>query len=262
MYNGRMGAYERGQAAWPTVQLDPAVFAAHLAKLEANDEHAEDLYLTCACGEGNTSALELFDARFLAQVPRLIARADSSPAVAEEVKQMLRAELLVAPPDGKPRIASYAGRGSLVGWLRVAAVRQVHRLKRRKIDRVPGEDALVAKLVAVEPNAEVALIRARHGAELATALRGAMATLPARERALLKLHVLDGLTIDDLCGFYEVHRATVARWIVKLKQQLFDEATRHLKQRLAMNTSEVESLCRALGSQIDLSLAGLLHADD
>jgi RNA polymerase sigma-70 factor (ECF subfamily) len=155
------------------------------------------------------------------------------------------------------RIAANAGRGSLIGWLRVAAVRQVHRMKRRKLDRAPAEDALVARLVAADPNAEVALIRARHGVELATALRGAVAALPARERSLLKLHVLDGLTIDDLCGFYEVHRATVARWIVKLKQQLFDDATRRLKQQLALDTGEVESLCRALGSQIELSLAGL-----
>jgi RNA polymerase sigma-70 factor (ECF subfamily) len=120
----------------------------------------------------------------------------------------------------------------------------------------------VARLVAAEPNAEVALIRARHGAELATALRAAVATLPARERSLLKLHVLDGLTIDDLCGFYEVHRATVARWIVKLKLQLFEEATRQLKEALAIDTSEVESLCRALGSQIDLSLAGLVQSEE
>jgi RNA polymerase sigma-70 factor (ECF subfamily) len=257
-----MGAYERGQAAWPTIELDRTVFETHIKRLEADDEHAEDLFLTCACGEGNEAALRIFDSRFLAQVPRLIARADASPAVAEEVQQALRAELLVAPPEGKPRIAGYAGRGSLVGWLRVAAVRQVHRLKRRKLDRAPAEDALVARLVAVEPNAEVALIRARHGAELATALRAAVAALPPRERSLLKLHVLDGLTIDDLCGFYDVHRATVARWIVKLKQQLFDEATQQLKQRLAIDTSEVESLCRALGSQIDVSLAGLMRVEE
>lgn len=253
-----MGAFERGQAAWPTLQLDRALFAAHLARLDADETHAEDLYLTCACGQGDPVALALFDAHFLAQVPQLIARADSSPAVADEVKQMLRAELLVAPVDGAPRIANYAGRGALVGWLRVAAVRQVHRLKRRKVDRNDGDDGLVERLVAAEPNAEVALIRARYGAELALVLRAALAALPARDRSLLKLHVLDELTIDDLCGFYQVHRATVARWIVKLKQELFDEVERQLKERLALDSGEAVSLCRALGSQIDFSLGGLV----
>jgi RNA polymerase sigma-70 factor (ECF subfamily) len=255
-----MGAYERGQAAWPKVQLDRASFEAHVARLAADETHAEDLYLTYACGKGDPAALQIFDALFLSHVPRFIARADSSPTVADEIKQRLRAELLVAPPDGKPRIASYAGRASLLSWLRVAAVRQLHRLTRRKLERTPAPEAELARLVTTQPNAELALMRARHGAELATALRGALATLPARERSLLKRHVLDGMTIDDLCSVYAVHRATVARWIVKVKQQLFAEATRQLQEKLALDSGEVESLYRALGSEIELSLGSFMRS--
>jgi RNA polymerase sigma-70 factor (ECF subfamily) len=205
--------------------------------------------------------LRLLDELFLSQVPRFIARVESSPAVAEEVTQRLRERLLVATPDKPPAIATYSGRGSLRGWLRVSAVQDVYRLKRRKLDRAPAVDAVAARLVAAEPTPEVALMRARHGTELARAIKDTIAELPARERSLLKLHVLDGKTIDELGVQYEVHRATVARWIVHLKQRLYDEATRRLKERLALDTQEVNSLCQALQSQLEMSLNVLATSD-
>jgi RNA polymerase sigma-70 factor (ECF subfamily) len=102
-------------------------------------------------------------------------------------------------------------------------------------------------------------MRKLHGAELAGALKEAIAGLPEGDRVLIKMSVIDELTIDELCGLYDVHRATVARWIVRLKQQIFDEAVRILRARLALDTAEVESLCRAVQSQLDFSLGGLLE---
>ncbi len=104
-------------------------------------------------------------------------------------------------------------------------------------------------------------MRARHGAELTRAIKETIAELPAREQALLKLHVLDGKTIDELSVVYRVHRATVARWIVRLKQQLYDDATGRLRTRLALDTQEVNSLCRALQSQLEMSLSVLVTSE-
>jgi RNA polymerase sigma-70 factor (ECF subfamily) len=251
------GAYERGRAVWPELVVDPAQFAAHVAAVGGDEEHAEDLYLAFACAVGDAKALAAFDARYLSQVPRYIARVVSSPALAEEVQQILRTEVLVGPPGQRPQIAGYSGRGPLAGWLRVLAVRRVHRLRRRKIDSAPTEELVVDRLVAAGPTPELALVKARHGADLALAIKRAIAALPARERNLIKLHVIDELTIDDLCQLYNVHRSTVARWIVRLKQQLLDEAVGILRSQLGLETEEIESLCRAVRSQLDLSLSGL-----
>ncbi len=207
---------------------------------------------------GDAAALHAFDQTYLSQVPSFIARLDPSPAFADEVKQVLRTHLLLARDDEqRPRIADYSGRGALGGWLRVAAVRAVHRLKDRKLDRAPSQDALVTRLVAAEPNPEVALMRARHGADLARAVKLAIAELSPRDRNLVKLHIVEGMTMDQLCGLYDVHRATVARWIVSIKEQLFVAATRNLKSALGINSDEVESLCAAVRSQLDVSLNGL-----
>jgi RNA polymerase sigma-70 factor (ECF subfamily) len=250
-------AYDRGRAAWPDVSLDEAAFDAHFAALGADGEHADDVYLACACASGEPAALAAFDLHFLTAVPHFIARIDPSPTLADELKQILREHLLMASAGARPRIAEYSGRGSLGGWLRVIAVRRVHRLRRHRVDDSPSDEAVVAQLVATTPTPEIALLRARYGAQMADAIKSAIAAMPARDRTLLKLHALDGLTIDELCGFYDVHRATVARWIARLRQQLFDEAAGTIRKLLGLDTAEADSLCRALGSQLDVSLGGL-----
>jgi RNA polymerase sigma-70 factor (ECF subfamily) len=250
-----MDAYDRGRAAWPDVALDRDAFEAHCRAHDASDEHATDLYLACACALGVDAAIAAFDRVFLREVPLYIARIDASPAVATELQQVLREHLLVAEPGERPRIANYSGHGALGGWLRVVAIRRLRSLQRR--ERQAPSDEIVSKLIADESDPVLALAKARHGAQLAAAIKGAIAALSIRDRTLIKLHVLDGLTIDDLCGLYDVHRATVARWIVGLKRQLFDAVTQAMRAQLALDTSEVESLCAAVRSQLDVSLNGL-----
>jgi RNA polymerase sigma-70 factor, ECF subfamily len=254
-YLRSMEAYERGRAAWPTVNLDPVTFAAHLERLAADGQHAEDLYLACACAAGDPAALALFEQRFIAEVPLFIARIDPSPAVADETKQALREYLLVAAAGARPRIADYAGRGSLGGWIRVIATRRVVQQRRPSVGS--NEDA-AHRLAATEPNPEVALIRKRYGAELAAALGAAIASLSDRDRGLLKLAIIDELSMDELCGLYSVHRTTLWRWLVQLKQRVLDEALGILRRKLALETAELESLCRSVQSQLDFSLGGLL----
>ncbi len=254
-----MGPYERGRAAWPSVRLDGDVFAAHLARLGAGDEHVEDLYLACACAGGDGAALALFEQRFLADVPRYIAHLDSSPAVADETRQVVREYLFVAAAGARPRIADYSGRGPLAGWLRVVVTRAVLQMKRKDKRHVASDDDVADRLAAAEPNVEVALLRQRYARELADALKAALASLSERDRALLKMSIIDGLGIDDLCRLHGVHRATVARWVARGKQQILDEAVHILRRRLELPTGEVESLCRAIQSQLDFSLGGLLE---
>jgi RNA polymerase sigma-70 factor, ECF subfamily len=251
-----MDAYGRGRAAWPNISLERDVFEAQRAQHQPSDEHAADFYLACACVAGVPSALAAFDRDFLSAVPQYVAAIDSSPTVAAELQQLLREHLLVAEPGKQPRISNYSGQGPLGGWVRVVAIRRLHSIRRRKHPEV-ADAAVASKLIANDPDPVLAIAKAKHGEQLAAAVKAAIAALSPRERNLLKLHVLDGLTIDDLCGFYDVHRATVARWIVRLKQQLFVAATQAMRQQLALDTDEVESLCEAVRSQLEMSLSGL-----
>jgi RNA polymerase sigma-70 factor (ECF subfamily) len=144
----------------------------------------------------------------------------------------------------------YSGRGPLTGWLRVIAIRFVRQLERKDNRLVRTDDEAASRLAVSEPNPEVALLRQRHGAQLVDALKTASAALTDRDRAPIKMAVIDELSIDELCRVYNVHRATVARWIVRLKQQIFDEAVSPLRRRIDLDTGDVESLCRAESARL------------
>jgi RNA polymerase sigma-70 factor (ECF subfamily) len=251
-----LDAYDRGRIAWPQVVLDRRRFAARLA--ESDDaRHVEDLYLATACAANLPAALAAFERSFLVDVPLFIARIDSSPQVAADLQQALREHLLVAPAGQRPRIAEYSGRGPLRGWLRVTAVRKLHHLRRTERPTTALEAAALDRLTAADPDPERALLEARHRRDFEHALRVAMQALTSLDRALLRLHVVDGRSIDELCLMQGVHRATVARRLQRLKRRIFDDAIELVGLRLGIDADETESLLAAVGSHIDVSLSPL-----
>src|SRR5262245_18454262 len=135
-------ARARARAAYPEIEIEDSVFAARAGELD--DAHAPDLWLAIACSRGDAKALAIFEQKFLPEVARGVAAVDPSPTFADEVIQELRAKLLVAGADGEVRFARYDGRGPLVAWLRVIALRIALDMRRKDRPQVPIEDRLIA----------------------------------------------------------------------------------------------------------------------
>ena len=118
---------DRARAAWPELELDEEGFAAHVARhLDGGDAaalHAGDLWLAYGCASGDTAAVAAFDREVLSQTGLLLGRMQATPQLVDDTRQALRDKLLVAAPGARPRIGEYAGRGPLLAWVRVAAVR-------------------------------------------------------------------------------------------------------------------------------------------
>ena len=72
------------------------------------------------------------------------------------------------------------------------------------------------------------------------------------------VRALDGLSIDQLAAFYRVHRATTARWIEAARQAVLDGTRKELIRRLQLSRSELDSVMRLIGSQLDVSLSRVL----
>jgi RNA polymerase sigma-70 factor (ECF subfamily) len=51
-----------------------------------------------------------------------------------------------------------------------------------------------------------------------------------------------------------VHRATSARWLKRVREQLYQETRRGLMARLRLTPSEFESALRLVRSQLDVSI--------
>ena len=264
--------YAAGRAAWPDLTVTPARFARHLAACatevggaaEVQDwlatAHADGLYLACACADGQNRALALFEEQLLSQLPMWLGRYGLPPETMAEVRQQLRAKLFVAEVGATPRIADYSGEGPLGAWMRVVAQRTTLSLLRKRTD-APLKDAQADDAALAEAgDPELDVIRARYRSEFAAAFKDALSTQSSEARNLLRLHFLDGLSIDKLAVVLQCHRATAARRIQVVREAVFDETRRLLGERLRIPPSDMDSLVRLLQSQLDVSISGALRS--
>ncbi|MCU0682559.1 MAG: sigma-70 family RNA polymerase sigma factor [Polyangiaceae bacterium] len=269
--------FERGRAAWPQINVSAPIFSAHLkANLggEASAEGlrdlcAEDLYLACACAQGDPGALAAFEQHFLARVGTFLSRMRPSSSFVDEVKQGLRIKLLLAAPEHRPKIAEYSGRGSLQGWLRVGALRTAIDLRRQRGEAGDGVElgssgdggaeagGLDAPRTHRDP--ELDYIRERYRHVFKEAFQSALSALSSEQRNVLRLYLVDGMTIDQIGALFHIHRATVARWIAAARVDILKETQKLLRERLQASAAEIDSLTRLVQSELDVSIARLLH---
>ena len=149
--------------------------------------------------------------------------------------------------------------GDLRGWIRVTATRELIRLLGRdKRDVSIGDDTLL-DLLSPAQDPELGYIRELYRAECAEAFRTALAAMPARDRSLLRYQLIDGLTIDEIGALNGVHRATAARWIAKIRDDLLERTRTEVQTRLGIATEEVDSILRLVHSRIDVSFERVLR---
>jgi RNA polymerase sigma-70 factor (ECF subfamily) len=257
-------AVATGRAAHPSLAVEDATARAFFAARVADGgeppegDLAADLYLACAASAGVPAAHRAVEER-LVPVARAALSRIVGPAGVDDALQLLREKLFLAAGDAPPRIAEYRGKGSLGAWLRVVAARTALSLRRdaARRDGRRDDDFLIAELPA-DGHPELDHLRERYRPAFRAAVVAALGALSVRERTLLRLHVLDGLTVDEIGAIYGVHRATAARWIARARASLFDDTRRRLEDELGLATAELESLVRLVQSQIDLSLPRLL----
>lgn len=250
-------------AAWPGLVDEPLEFFSRVApRLPSEGELARlawpDLALADACLRALPGALQAFEAAHGEALEAALAAAGIGADWRAEARQRLRLRLLVQETGEEPRLAGYSGRGPLRAWLRVAAVREalmlVRSARRRAAHETDDDGELLAQAAEAE-DPEIALLRERCREELRTALVAAVAALDSRERTLLRLSLRDRLTIDQLGALFHVHRSTAARWLKALQAKLHASTRAQLAATLKLAGPELESLIRAVGSRIDMSLS-------
>jgi RNA polymerase sigma-70 factor (ECF subfamily) len=253
---------EAARARWPEVAVDANDLARHLAALGIEPvplpAHAADLVLACACTRGDRAAVAVFDREMTPVMRSAARRIDDSADFSDEVAQTARERLLVARDDLPPRIAEFGGQGALAAWVRVAAMRIAMNLLRERRRNVLVDDESFFDAAIEGGDAERAAARARYGEACAESLRAAFAALTARERNLLRMHHLHGLTVDELAPSFGVHRATVARWLAAARERLLAETRAGLRARLGVGDATVDSILRELRGRVDVTVTRLL----
>jgi RNA polymerase sigma-70 factor (ECF subfamily) len=264
-------AIELGRTAWPGFTVSPdemtSVAEARLAsgsvdgevpRLDALD--AAELYIAIGCARGDAAALAHFRARYFEPLVASLRRMGLGDAQLDEVWQMMCDRLLVRRGDEPPRILGYAGRGELRGLVRVAATRMALNWVQR--DRSSGTHEWIDRLPGGDADPELHAIKLQHRGELKEELEAAIATLSARERMLLRLHLVERMGIDAVAALCAVHRATAARSIVRAKETLAARVRARLMARWRIGDGDMAALKELVDSQLDLSLTRLLTTDD
>ncbi len=260
-------ARARGSEVWPALEVALADLEDGVrAHLDARGEtevalsslDAGELYLACACWRGDTRAILAFRSTYFAPIEPRLVRMGIAEAHCDDLWQELAMRLFVSVADEPPRILTYAGRGQLHGFVKVAATRLaldvLERLQRDTSDtwleRIPGAPS--------EP--ALHWIKQRHRAELKQEIEAAIATLAPRDRALLRLTIVERASIASLARTYQTHRSTVWRWILQARAELAAHVRARLAARWQIGDSELSTITMMLDSQIDLSLERVFSA--
>jgi RNA polymerase sigma-70 factor (ECF subfamily) len=245
---------ETAARRFPCVELEAVV--AHVEQALASggsDANLADLVLAYAVGQGDPAATRVFDDLVAHDIAQAIRRVDAAPAFVDEVTQCTRVRLVV----GDKRILTYRGTGPLRGWVAIAAQRLALNAKR---DEQPASgDDVLSDLVDQDPDPETKHLKTLYRTEVRDALSAALAALPDRERAILRLRFVEGLELAHIGKLYRVHESTASRWITSALDAVSGATRKGLMARLAVTAATADSVARMVQSGLDLSIARLLR---
>jgi RNA polymerase sigma-70 factor (ECF subfamily) len=270
-------ALARGRAAFPRLPLDDETFARHLARAVGWIPDAatlatlvvEDLFLACACLTNVAGAANTLIALHGDVIRRTIARTVGE-SNSDEITQAITSDLIVGSLTSGPEIGNYAGRAPLARWLDVVARRAALRWLRAE-----RKTAGVAELAAAERSwaalgadalstatpPELALFRNRYGLDFQRAFQDALAKAPESNRAILRLYLVNDVSVEKIGKMLGVSQSTASRWLAKAREDVLSTLTSILKERRRISSGEIEALAHLLASRLDMSITEAL-ADD
>ena len=240
---------------WPKISGTKETFAEHLGRHEGA-VHLSDLYLACGVLNRDPAALTYFEEQFMARVPDYVLRVRIGRDVVDEIQQKLRESLIMGEGGKTPKIAEYSGKGALGGWLRVTAVRTALN-QIRSTSSGPKTETLEDD-VSVAADPELAYVK-EHAQDLfADAFKRVLAGLDENGRTILRLHYIDGLTMDQLARLYKTPRSTIARRVAEAREKILEATEGLLRDEKRLSPSAVASVIRQAKSRLDVTITRLL----
>lgn len=228
------------RARWPSLSTEGVALHG-----PAGTAHGAEVVLVGAVLAGARAALQVFEAEYLAPLATSLGQRWARDLV-EDALQSLRERLVVGP---SPALLEWPARDRLGSWLRVCALREVLRAAHARPTPTPPSGA-------VSGGGE---LLHRHREALERALRDAVQQLGATERGILKLHLIEQVSVEAIAALHGVSRSTMTRWLATARASLAEAMRAEGRARLAVGDQTLDSLARPLIAQLEVSLAGLLQ---
>jgi RNA polymerase sigma-70 factor, ECF subfamily len=257
------------EAEWPAFRVARESFQEKLLAVvnpgpdrvnELRGIRAVDLYLAVACAQRIEPAVKTFVERYLVSPGRYVRRLNITEVELEEIQAQLEDKLLVGASETEPgRIAQYSGRGPLEYWVAIAAQRTGFSMLRSKGREHPVEEADVLARLWTEAESSQRILSARYEAALRESLRDAISSLELRQRTILRLSMIDGISLSKIARMLHVNQSTVSRALRAALDKLNAELRRQLGELHRLRDHEIDSIVRDLRAHIDLSLSKILE---
>ncbi|HEY6640878.1 hypothetical protein [Povalibacter sp.] len=258
-------AYEIGRDTYPRIDLsrDTFIMFAH-ARAETwkgNPDRAADMFLACACVERIPAAVAEFLAAFGERIPQYLGKLARNADLVAEVRQILVTRCVIGDANKAPALMAYSATGSLEGWLRATAVREALSMHREGDRHASDADAALEAQISWVDH-EISLFKQIYREPVSHAFATACAALDAEDRALLRLHYVDGVTTAKLATMFGISRATLIRRLAASRALLVERVKAALKVASGVADQDVDSVLRLVRSQIDLRLSVVLKNVD
>ena len=252
--------FARGRAAYPRIVVSEAIFGAHLARCMKDrrvelpaDIPGEDLYLACACAVGARGAATAFERKYGALVRRAISRVLTTPDERQEAEQRVWQRIFVDDEHGPARITQYLGQGPLESWVAVASMRIAVSFVRAETTERRLRAKVIADTASVDP--ERLSMQGELRAPFEAAVAEALERLKPRERMILKLHVVSGMTLEAISKSLGITRQAVSKTFSQCRVNILGEVEAALKERLKISREDFSSIMRVVASQFDANIS-------
>ena len=223
---------------------------------EPSTDDLDAIVIVAGCLAGDRRAQACFAERYFRRVRPALKSIGLDDASTDDIQQRVWVKLFVGGGTEQPAIVEYLGKGDLAAFVKVVATRLALSERRRDKPRA-GDEALV-HLPDRTASPQFAYLNASEGALLRSTVEEAAKALSAEQRVLLRLCYVDGLTVDEIGATYNVHRATAARRVARARALLILNVRKLLKNRLNVDSSELDSVMRDVQSALHVSISRIL----
>jgi RNA polymerase sigma-70 factor (ECF subfamily) len=256
--------YTRGRTANPKLAVREQAFGRCLARAMASPSFqgvetlaVADLYLSCACTENVRGAAAAFETRFAKIIRRAASRVLPTRDEREEAEQRARQEILGVGPAGvAPRIGEYLGHGPLDAWISVAAIRVAISLGRSESAERRLREKALAEATGIDP--ERLNLKEEVRREIEPAVAAAIARLASRDRLIMGLFLVSGMTLQEIGKSLGITHQAVSKQLAKSRDQILNDIRATVAEKLKISTDELMSIMRLVASQLDGSVSQVL----
>jgi len=224
---------------------------------------ADELCLAYACHRGDARAITTLESAYKSHLDAVIAGLNGEGLTSEDFRQIVRRRLFVAENGQAAKISAYAGQGSLAAWLRVTARRVgLNAVRGKRVETRSADHQDLFELPHTLGDPELDYLKDKYREEFRAAFLAAVEGLEARDRTLLRQTIVHRLTVRQIGRMYQVHHATVARWIAQARQRLVEATRTHLQDQLEISQRELDSIMGLIASRLDVSVVRVLGREE